>query len=115
MPRSNSILTLLAVLLLDACAAISTEQKARLSAAPDCAQAEAQIAALQKDKPSDLARLRVTSEYVAPPGWIGGLIHKDWKDRAAVVNGDYERQIDQKVAEIRTTCHLPQPDTSDKP
>jgi hypothetical protein len=88
------------------CAAIPQDQRDLLAAPPDCGQAESQIAALEKIRPSGFKKATTTAGLVSPAGLAGMAVHSDYQDRRKIINGTFGTEIDTKIAEIRKACAL---------
>lgn len=102
----NLVVALCCVGLVCACAAIPEKNKALLAEAPDCQHPDTQIAALEKIKPNGFKRTLTALDYTTPNGLIGGIVHSDFKDRNTIISGKYGKEIDEKVALIRTRCNV---------
>jgi hypothetical protein len=86
------------------CAAVSDDDKALLVAPADCANLDAQVAKLEALRPTGLRKVSTGAGLVSPQGWAGIIVHNDYQDRQKIVNGDYGREIDARIAEITAEC-----------
>lgn len=90
-----------------ACASpISDEAKAGLAAPVNCETAERDIALLESERASVAEQSAAGVRSVVPAAAVGGLILGRAGDKAKVATGAYNRQIDEKIAEVRETCGL---------
>jgi hypothetical protein len=95
---------LILCLSMTACAAVSDDDKALLAAPVDCANPDAQVAELEGLRPTGFRQVSTGAGLVSPEGWAGVAVHNDYQDRRKIVNGDYGRQIDARIAEIIADC-----------
>ena len=78
----------------------------------NCADAKEDIAALKSGRAAILNRLGAGARFVIPVAAVVNLFqegsgHGDVvKDRSAVASGDYNKAIDAKIAEIKSTCNV---------
>ncbi len=86
------------------CAAVTDDDKAVLVATADCANLDAQVAKLEALRPTGLRKVSTGVGLVSPQGWAGIVVHNDYQDRRKIVNGDYGREIDARIAEITAEC-----------
>lgn len=89
-----------------ACRSISSETKKELASPVDCNTAEQDIASLEAEKASVATRVSAGVRSVIPAAAVAGLLRRDTKDRAKVATGAYNKEIDAKIAEIKSTCGL---------
>jgi hypothetical protein len=86
------------------CAAVTDDDKALLAAPPDCANLDAQVTKLEALRPTGLRKVSTGAGLVSPQGWAGIAVHNDYQDRRKIVNGDYGREIDTRIAKITAEC-----------
>jgi hypothetical protein len=67
---------LFAAVVVAGCAAIPQEQRDLLAAPPDCVQADSQIAALEKIKPSGFKKVTTTAGLASPAGLAGMVLSR---------------------------------------
>ena len=102
---------LMAVLFLVSCASDFDEGR-RLKAKPiDCADAKEDIAALEAEKSSVSRRIGEGARFVVPVAVVVNIFEEGSgstgvADRKAIAAGDYNRAIDAKIAEIKSTCNV---------
>ncbi len=103
---------LVGLVLLTGCQAPISQEVKRMKAKPIvCADAEQDIAALKSEKASVLKRVGAGARFVIP---IAVVVHifqegsgsKIVEDRKAVASGDYNKAIEAKIAEIKSTCNV---------
>ena len=94
------------VIAVTACSPISKEAKQELKKPVNCATAEADLGVLKKEKANagEQAAAGVTS--IMPIGLVSGIVTGTAKDKFKVATGEYNKQIDAKIAEIKKTCGL---------
>ena len=104
MKISQLSLTLAMTLLSVSCQTISDEAKNNLAKPVNCSTARQDIAALEKDKASTAKKALAGASAATPPGAVMTLLSRQAKDKGSVVSGDYNRKINEKIAEIKRTC-----------
>lgn len=91
---------------------ISKEARQMKAKPVNCADAKEDIAALKSERASILKRVGAGARFVIPVAAVVNLFqegsgHGDVvKDRSAVASGDYNKAIDAKIAEIKSTCNV---------
>lgn len=103
------------VLGLAACASIPDEERALMTKEIDCAEAESDIAALERARPGTLRALRAVGSTITAGGLIYGVATDDIDDRGDIASGRYGERIDARIALIRETCGLPGAATGQTP
>ncbi len=95
---------------------ISDEEKMQLAKHPDCAEAEEDIAILEKQRASTMKQIEIGAQYVIPVAAAvnvfrsfnqDGTSEEFYNDREQVLTGEYNKSIDAKIEEIQRTCGLP--------
>ena len=99
-------MVLCASALLVSCSSISKEAKAKLAKPINCETAKKDMAMLEKEKASVARQAAAGVTSILPVGAALALVTGDTKARAKVATGAYNRQIDEKIAEIKKTCGL---------
>ncbi|MCH7570444.1 MAG: hypothetical protein IH919_07750 [Deltaproteobacteria bacterium] len=100
------VMVLCASALLVSCSSISKEAKAKLAKPVNCETAKKDMAMLEKEKASVARQAAAGVTSILPVGAALALVTGDTKSRAKVATGAYNRQIDEKIAEIKKTCGL---------
>ena len=97
------------VVLVVACAApVKRQTQVRQQPSPiHCATAQGDIRLLQNEKAHVLQQIAMGVTAIAPAGLVMGALTGTEQTPWQVPSGDYNRMIDQRIAEIRTTCRLP--------
>jgi len=95
-----------ASVLLVSCSSISKEAKTQLAKPVNCETANKDIATLEKEKASVARQTAAGVGSVTPIGAATALLTGDTKARAKVATGAYNREIEEKIAEIKKTCGL---------
>jgi hypothetical protein len=86
--------------------AISSQAKEDLAKPVDRSTAVADIQALEAEKASVAKQVSAGTRSVIPAAAVVGILRRDYGDRAKVASGVYNKQIDEKIEEIRRTCGL---------
>jgi len=73
----------------------------------NCATAEGDLRVLQSEKVTTAQQAAAGVGAIAPIGLVGGLVTHTEGEKAQVATGDYNKALDVKIAEIKTTCHIP--------
>ena len=72
----------------------------------NCATAEGDIRVLQSEKTHAAQQIASGLSAVAPAGIVMGLVTGTEGTKLQVATGDYNTQIDQRIAAIRSTCQV---------
>lgn len=94
----------IAVVLLAGCKTISQKEKDDLAKPIDCSTAEQDIATLKSEKASAIKRAEAGGGMVMPASAIIGILSGDYSNREKVASGEYNKDIDNKIAEIKAAC-----------
>ena len=95
------------VALLGGCAAEYKKQEAAAEKMPvNCATAEGDIRMLQSEKANVAQQIGMGVSAIAPAGLVLGLLGGTEKTKGKVATGEYNKALDAKIAEIKTTCNL---------
>ena len=100
------LLTVLAIVLVAACAPITQQEKQSLAKPINCATAEGDLRVLQSEKTNVAQEIANGVTAIVPAGAVIGIITGTETDKFKVASGDYNKMIDQKIAEIKQTCGL---------
>lgn len=106
----RTILLLLSVATLTACAAIPAEEKALLTEEVDCNVAEQKIEAIREARPTDLDKARILASTLTLGGLAVGAATNDLGDRERLMNGTYDQQLVERIRVIATACNIPVPE-----
>lgn len=92
-----------------ACAAQYKEQEQALQGPIhiNCATAEGDIRVLQNEKSHVAQQVAMGLSAIAPAGMVMGALMGTEQTKLQVATGDYNRMIDQRIADIKMTCGLP--------
>ena len=90
---------------------VSKEAKMQMQKPIDCADAKEDIAALENEKASTLQRVGAGARFVVPVAVVVNIFQEGSgsdkvKERKSVASGDYNKAIDAKIAEIKSTCNV---------
>jgi len=102
----KALLIVLSIVLVAACAPITKQEKQELAKPIDCRTAEGDIRVLQSEKAHVAQEIANGVTAIFPAGAVIGIITGTESDKIKVASGDYNKMIDQKIAEIKTTCGL---------
>jgi len=100
------LLTVLAIVLVAACAPITQQEKQSLAKPINCATAEGDLRVLQSEKTNVAQEIANGVTAIVPAGAVIGIISGTETDKFKVASGDYNKMIDQKIAEIKQKCGL---------
>jgi len=102
----KALLIVLSIVLVAACAPITKQEKKELAKPIDCRTAEGDIRVLQAEKAHVAQEIANGVTAIFPAGAVIGIISGTESDKIKVASGDYNKMIDQKIAEIKTKCGL---------
>ncbi len=110
MKNVATLFTACALSLLVGCAQTEKGQKA-MAKPIDCADAKEDIADLENEKASVLRRVGQGARFVVPVAVVVNIFQEGSgsdkvKERKSVASGDYNKAIDAKIAEIKSTCNV---------
>jgi hypothetical protein len=98
---------LMTVLLLAGCAmTFKKEEKAIEQQPVNCATADGDIRVLQGEKAHVAEQIALGVTAIYPAGLVIGLLTGTEGTKLRVATGEYNKMIDKKIAEIKTTCGL---------
>ena len=103
---------LVGLALLSGCGAPISEEARQMKAKPiDCADAKQDIAALRSERASVLRRVGAGARFIIPVAAVVNIFREGSgneavEDRRRVAAGDYNKAIDAKIAEIKSTCNV---------
>ena len=99
------------VAVLGGCASEYKKEAAQEQAAKtmpvNCATAEGDIGTLQSEKVSVAKQTAAGVSAFTPIGLVGGVATQTEGEKAKVASGEYNKALDAKIAEIKTTCNIP--------
>ena len=72
----------------------------------NCATAEGDIRVLQNEKVHVAEQIAVGVTAVVPAGAALGILTGTEDDKLEVAVGEYDKQLDAKIAEIKRTCGI---------
>lgn len=99
--------------LLVGCATSSHDERASLLAEPvNCDAAAADIAALEAAMPSRRERALSAVQTVTPIGAVSGVVTGSYRDRAGVLTGRTQGELNARIEEIETTCGISREDVT---
>jgi len=85
----------------------ATQEQQAKTMPVNCATAEGDLRVLQSEKVTTAQQAAAGVGAISPIGLVGGLVTHTEGQKAQVANGDYNKALDTKIAEIKTTCNIP--------
>jgi len=85
---------------------ISEEAKYELEKPVDCSTAALDIQILESEKASSTAQAKSGIKMIVPASAARSILHRDYLDREEVATGQYNRDIEAKIKEIKDKCSL---------
>ena len=107
--RKASVTTLVMflVMLLVACAARDQKKVEQEMKQPiNCSTAQGDIRVLQHEKAHVAQEIAEGATAIFPAGLVMGLVTGTEKEKLQVSTGDYNKMIDERIAEIEKTCGI---------
>lgn len=93
------------VLLMSGCAAQYEKTEKQVESMPiNCATAEGDLRMLRSEKANTLKEIAAGVSTIAPIGLVAGVATGTEGAKAKVATGEYNRMLDQKIAEIQQAC-----------
>jgi len=83
-----------------------TQEKQAQQMPVNCTTAEGDIRVLQAEKVNVAKQIAAGVSMIAPIGLVVGVATKTEGEKYQVTTGDYNKMLDQKIAEIKQTCHI---------
>ena len=115
MKKASIILLSLGLILSTSCSdrknlsplpAISEEAKADLKRPADCVTAKQDIRVLEEEKASVGKQVLAGVRSIMPIAAVAGNLMGEYKDRFEVTTGQYNRDIEAKIEQIKKACDL---------
>jgi hypothetical protein len=104
--KNNLVLAAL-VVLVTACQGPNVAEVQQQEAAPvNCATAEGDLRTLQAEKVSTAKMIADGVTSITPVGLVAGAATGTEKGKLQIASGDYNKMIDQKIAQIKSTCGI---------
>ena len=72
----------------------------------DCSTAESDLELLKEEKKSVGKKVLAGVRSVLPIAVVAGLLMGDYTDRVQVATGKYNRDLENKIAEIKKACGI---------
>ncbi len=88
------------------CAPVSKEAKRELRQPVNCTTAAGDIRILESEKAHVGKQIVSGVTAITPAGAVIGILTGTERDKFTVATGDYNRQIDAKIAEIKRVCRI---------
>lgn len=108
-----TIAILTAALVSGACAMEQKKVESQLASSAsspvNCATADGDLRVLQSEKANVAERIAEGATAIYPAGLVLGLVTGTETTKLKVAIGDYDKQIDQRIAEIQAKCGVQKP------
>ena len=78
----------------------------QVAAPVNCATAEGDLRTLQAEKVSTGKMIADGVTAITPIGLVAGTATGQEKGKLQIASGDYNKMIDQKIVQIKTTCGI---------
>jgi len=109
--RTTTTMALIGMLALGTASGCAMEQKQNLETLQDsgrvnCATADGDLRILQSEKAHVAQRVVEGATAIYPASLVVGLLTGTEGTKLQVATGDYDRQIDQRIAKIKQTCGI---------
>ena len=102
----NFITLLIIVVLLPACAMQYKKTEQAMKQPTNCATAEGDIAMLEQEKTHLAQQIAAGATMITPAGIVIGVVTGTTEARMNVATGEYNKMIDERIAEIKAVCGL---------
>jgi hypothetical protein len=93
-------------MLVPACAMQYKKTEQEMKQPINCATAEGDLRALQSEKTNVAQQIAAGVTSIVPVGLVVGLVTGTAGAKWNVTTGEYNKMIDQKIAEIKQTCNV---------
>ncbi|MGI9509132.1 MAG: hypothetical protein ACR2QJ_07275 [Geminicoccaceae bacterium] len=102
----NSLVIAGVALVMVACSPVSKDAERELAQSVNCETAEGDIRILENEKAHVAKQVASGVIAIAPIGLVTGVVTGTQDEKLEVATGEYDQQIDDKIAEIKSTCNL---------
>jgi hypothetical protein len=92
--------------LVPACAMQYKQTEQQMKQPINCATAEGDIRALQAEKTNVAQQIAAGVTSIVPAGLLLGLVTGTEGAKLNVATGEYDKMIDQRIAEIKQKCNV---------
>jgi hypothetical protein len=100
----NALLMILAMMTLVGCAVQERRVEEGLSQPIYCGTAEGDIRVLEAEKANLARQIAAGATTILPAGIVVGIVTGTTGTRFRVATGEYNRKIEDRIAEIKRTC-----------
>jgi len=100
------VLGVAAGVIVTGCAMQEKQTLQSLNQPVNCATAEGDIRVLQSEKAHVAQQIASGLTAIYPAGAVMGILTGTEGTKLSVAAGDYNNKIDERIAQIRTTCRL---------
>ena len=105
----KAMMTALAICLmisLTACASKQKKVEQEMKVPINCTYAEGDLRALGHEKAHVVQQIAEGVSAISPAGFVAGLLTRTEKERMRVATGDYNKMVDNRIAEIKEKCGI---------
>jgi hypothetical protein len=103
---SRITLVIFLAISLSACASGYKKTEKALDEPINCATAEGDIRALENEKAHVAEQIAMGVSSIIPVGLVVGIVTGSAGTKFRVATGEYDKMIDEKIAEIKSECGL---------
>jgi len=93
-------------MLMPACAMKYKETEQEMKQPINCATAEGDLRTLEAEKANVAQQIAAGVTSIVPASLVVGLITKTEGAKMSVATGEYNKMIDQRIAEIKQKCNV---------
>ena len=93
-------------MMMSACAMQYKKTEQEMKQPINCATAEGDIRALQSEKANVAQQIAAGVTSIVPAGLVLGLVTGTEGAKMSVATGEYDKMIDQRIAEIKQKCNI---------
>ena len=98
--------TIVAIFALTSCAKKYHKAEEDVKKPVNCATAEADLRVLQSEKTHVAQQIAAGVSAIVPIGLVAGLVTDTEGTKLHVATGEYNKMLDQKIAEIKRECNI---------
>jgi PBP1b-binding outer membrane lipoprotein LpoB len=95
-----------AIVLLSGCAMGYKKDEAALKQPVNCSTAQGDLRTLASEKANLAEEIASGVTMIYPAGLVIGLVTRTEETKYQVATGEYNKMIDARIAEIKTTCKI---------
>ena len=101
------LLLVCVVLLMPSCTVFKQKETIEWMGDPiNCSTAEGDIRMLQEEKANVAQQILAGVSAITPAGFVIGVVTGTEQTKLTVATGEYDRMIDERIAEIKAKCGI---------